>query len=160
MLTIEKKSVRAGKFVDTKHVDTIIRNYKQERWAANSEKLGKEDSLSVWYSIEELEDFLQKAKDHGADGCRMFFGVYGQDYEVAEYRGRQTMVMVATKQRTTAEGIENKNVYTQTNNGTSILAYNRGTICPPYCGKPGQESDFDELGITIVERKDGGLAIV
>jgi hypothetical protein len=90
----------------------------------------------------------------------MFFGVYGQDYEVAEYRGRQTMVMVATKQRTTAEGIENKNVYTQTSNGTSILAYNRGTICPPYCGKPGQESDFDELGITIVERKDGGLAII
>jgi hypothetical protein len=54
MLTIEKKTVKAGKLVDTAHVDTIIRNYKKERWVHNSKRLGKEDSLSVWYSIEEL----------------------------------------------------------------------------------------------------------
>ncbi|MEI9944099.1 MAG: hypothetical protein WDN26_07715 [Chitinophagaceae bacterium] len=47
MLTIEKKAVKAGKLVNTKHVDTVIKNYKQERWVQNSQRLGKEDSLSV-----------------------------------------------------------------------------------------------------------------
>lgn len=62
MLELKKKSVATGKFVDTAHVDTIIRNYKKERWVHNSQRLGKDDSLSVWYSVEELETFLKKRK--------------------------------------------------------------------------------------------------
>jgi len=73
MLTIEKKSLKVGKFVNTEHVDTVIRTYKQERWVHNSERLGKEDSLSVWHSIEELEDLIAKAKEHGGDGIRFYF---------------------------------------------------------------------------------------
>jgi hypothetical protein len=54
MLTIEKKSLNVGKFVTTEHVDSVIRNYKQERWIQNSERLGKEDSLSAWWSIVQM----------------------------------------------------------------------------------------------------------
>jgi hypothetical protein len=32
MLVNQKKSLKAGKLVNTEHVNTIIRNYKQERW--------------------------------------------------------------------------------------------------------------------------------
>ncbi len=46
MITIEKKSLKVGKYVNTEHVDTVVRNYKQERWVYNSERIGKEDSLS------------------------------------------------------------------------------------------------------------------
>jgi hypothetical protein len=60
MLEVQKKSVKVGKLVNTEHVDTVIRTYKQERWMHNSKRLGKEDSLSVWYSIEELEEFFQQ----------------------------------------------------------------------------------------------------
>jgi len=62
MIAIEKKSLLVGKYVSTQHVDKVIRNYKQERWIQNSERIGKEDSLSGWWSIEEIEDFLEKAK--------------------------------------------------------------------------------------------------
>ena len=31
MMTIQKKSVKVGKFVGTDHVDTVIKNYKQEQ---------------------------------------------------------------------------------------------------------------------------------
>ena len=55
MLATQKKTLKAGKLVDTGHVNTLIRNYKRERWVHNSKRIGKEDSLSVWYSIEELE---------------------------------------------------------------------------------------------------------
>ena len=68
MITIEKKSLKVGEYVDTKHVDEVIRTYKQERWIHNSKRIGKEDSLSGWYSVEELEEFIETIKDHGADG--------------------------------------------------------------------------------------------
>jgi len=92
------KSRTVGKFVDSKHTDNVIRNYKQERWVQNSKHIGKEDSLSAWYSVEELERFLAIIKEHGADGVRMYFGAYDADYaEVPLYAGRQTIVMVATQ---------------------------------------------------------------
>src|SRR5690348_10003005 len=99
MLTLEKKSLRVGKLVDTEHVDSVIRNYKQKRWIHNSNRLGKNDSLSVWYSLEELEEFLAEAKVRGASGIRVYFGVYADDFkERPSLAGRQTVVFVATKQ--------------------------------------------------------------
>jgi len=72
MSTIEQKTVgdslKVGKYVGKEHVDTVIRTYKQERWIYNTERLGKEDSLSVWYSAEELEAFIQKIKASGGNG--------------------------------------------------------------------------------------------
>src|SRR5687767_14799564 len=80
MTTIEKKSLRIGKYVDTNHVDTLIRTYKQERWTQNSERMGQEDSLSLFYTIEELEEFLQKSKEAGANTITIHFGVYPENF--------------------------------------------------------------------------------
>jgi hypothetical protein len=155
MVTIQKKSLKVGKQVNTKHVDNAIRNYKQERWVENSRRLGKEDSLSVWYSIEELEDFIAKSKEHGADGLKLYFGAYDKDYETQPlYAGRQTIVIVATKHKDTEDGHTNKDLYVQTDAGTSILAYNAGMICPPFCTK---ESG---VGITIVDKGVEGFEVV
>ena len=60
MCISEKKSLSVGKYVSTKHVDSVIRTYKKERWVHNSERLGKADSLSAWYSVEEIEAFWRK----------------------------------------------------------------------------------------------------
>lgn len=156
MLTIQKKTVKAGRLVNTEHVDSVIKNYKQERWVHNSKRLGKEDSLSVWYSVEELEEFLAKAKDHGGDGIRMYFGAYGQDNAPKPlYAGRQTIVMVATRQKESENGEVNKDIYINTEKGTSILAYNAGRLCPPLC----QQDDFGGIGITIVDKGVEGFIV-
>ena len=89
MLTIEKKSLKVGKYVSTEHVDTVIKTYKQERWVHNSERIGKEDSLSVWYSIEELEEFMATSKENGADGIKFYFAAYPE-------RNIETTCLVAT----------------------------------------------------------------
>ena len=161
MQTAIKTATRVGKYVDTKHVDNVIRNYKQERWIHNSDRIGKEDSLSMWWSIDEMEDFIVEAKSQGADGLKFYFGAYGEDYkETPEYAGRQTLVMVGTKEAQTALGIKNKDIYMQTPNGTNILAYNRGILCPPNCGpKPTPDFDEDILGITIIDRGDKGMLV-
>lgn len=152
------KSKKVGKLVNTKHVDNVIRNYKQERWIHNTDRIGKEDSLSLWWSIDEMEEFIATAKTHGADGLKFYFGAYDKNYtEIPEYAGRQTLVMVGTKESETNLGIKNKDIYIQTENGNNILAYNRGTMCPPYCGPVKPEGD--ELGITIIDRGEKGLLV-
>lgn len=168
MTTIEKKSLKVGNYVDTHHVDTVIRNYKRERWVHNSERIGKEDSLSVWYSIEELEQFIEKIKMHGADGIKMYFAAYSEDVAPNPlYVDRQTMVMVATKVNETATGAANKDIYIPSGNGaTTILAYNQGSLCPPLCSggtnKPGEPEgdDWGGIGITLIDRGDKGTVIV
>jgi len=168
MLTIDKKSLRVGRYVDTQHVDTSIRNYKQERWVQNSERIGKEDSMSVWYSIEELEEFMHRAKENGANGIRFYFAAYDQDYkDQPEYAGRQTIVLVANKAKMTEAGLAKKDIYITTEEGTSILAYNSGSVCPPYClpgGKGGgggiAGDDWGGIGTALVDRGDEGMVIV
>ena len=156
MVTKQKKSVKAGKRVSTAHVDSLIRNYKQERWSHNSRRIGKEDSLSVWYSIEELEEFMATAKKQGGDGIKLYFGVYDKEFkEKPLYAGRQTVVLVATKSKESVNGTANKDLYVQTENGNNILAYNIGTLCPPYCTP---DNDFG-IGITIVDKGEGGLVV-
>ena len=156
MLLTEKKSLKVGKLVDTAHANSVIRNYKTERWVHNSRRLGKEDSLSVWFSVEELEEFFSKAKDHGADGVRLYFGAYDKEHAPQPlYEGRQTIVMVATKQKETGKGEVNKDIYINTGNGSSILAYNSGLPCPPICSG----DDGIGIGITIVDKGKDGLIV-
>ena len=163
MITSQKKSLKVGKYVDNQHVDTVIRTYKQERWAQNSDRIGKEDSLSAWYSVEEIENFLEVAKQHGADGLKIYFAAYPENYtEIPEYAGRQTIVLVGTKRKEDGSKLIDKDIYVQTEKGSKILAYNTARICPPFCGGSKDDgTDWGEgLGITIVDRKDKGLVIV
>lgn len=159
MIKLKKKSVKVGKLVSTEHVNTIVSNYKKERWVHNSQRLGKEDSMSVWYSVEELEEYLEKVKTHGGDGIRMYFGAYGADYqEHPLYAGRQTVVLVATKTKETPAGETNKDIYITTEKGSSILAYNVGKLCPPMCNIE-TGPDYDGIGITIVDKGEEGMIV-
>jgi len=136
MSTITKTSVKKGQFVDSKHVDSLLSNYKKERWVHNTKRLGKEDSLSVTFGIKEMSEFMRVARENGADGIRIYFGVYPEGFEkVLEYSGRQTVVMVAVKEKVNADGrLVSKHLFYQTENGPEILAFNAGGICPPNCG--------------------------
>lgn len=161
MLTVEKKELKVGKYVTTEHVDTLIRTYKQERWAQNSSRIGKEDSLTVWHSIEELEEFLTTAKEHGGDGIKFCFAVYPESYsDNPAYAGRQTIVMVATKTKEQENGIGQRDIYIQSENKTKILAYNTGRICPPMCPPPPTfDGDNPDVGIAIVDKSEGMVII-
>jgi len=160
MTTIQKKSLSVGKYVDTNHVNAVIRNYKQERWAQSTSRLGKEDSRSVWFSIEELEGFIEKVKGHGGDGIRFYFSVLPHDYtEVPEYAGRQNLVLVASKTKETATGTKNKDLYINTKEGAQMLAYGDGAACPPFfC--TGDTDGWGDIGITIIDRGDEGMVVV
>jgi hypothetical protein len=129
------KIMKAGKFVNDKHVTMLRDNYKENRWKANSERLGKMDSLSVWYSLEELKQYIETAETAGADGIRVYFGVYPSSFpENILLEDRQTIVFVATQQKSGETGkTENKDLYVSTPQGAEIVAFNFGLPCPPAC---------------------------
>ena len=158
MISSTKQTAKVGKFVSTGHVETVRRNYREQRWLQNSKRIGKPDSLSVWFSLEDIESFLEKLKNHGGDGIRFYFGAYDKEFaEKPLYAGRQTIVMVATRQKQTKSGTVDKDIYISTREGTGILAYNVGRPCPPVCaGGDG----LDDLGISIVDKGDDGLIVV
>ena len=151
-----------GKLVGTQHVDNLIRHYKKERWLSNSEKLGKPDSLSAWYGLEELSNFLDLARENNANGIKMYFGVYPTDFtEVPEYQGRQTVVLVATKENKTNFGSSNKDIYIKKNETMEILAFNIAHLCPPFCSASTELSesvnlgiDLEKIGVSLVEEGD------
>lgn len=136
-------------------MDTVIKNYKRTRWVHNSKRLGKDDSLSIWFSMDDINAFLEQARLHGADGVRYYFGAYDEHYpEKPVHAGRQTVVMVATRQKQTLGGVTDKDIYVTNENGTSILAYNVGRPCPPLCN-----NGDDGIGIMIVDKGEDGLIV-
>jgi hypothetical protein len=161
MITLQKKLVNVSKDAKTVEADTLIREYKQSRWTSNSDRIGKPDSLSAMYSIEEMENFLALAKSHGGDGIKFYYGAYPEDYSPkAEYAGRQTLVMVATKSKITEMGsIANKDIYYSQNGVTKILSGGNPLTCPPYCPPP-SEGGMGDLGITLIDKGDKGMEIV
>jgi hypothetical protein len=160
MTTQVKNYVRTKKSESASDVENLIREYKQKRWAQNSDRIGKADSLSAWYSVEELEKFLALAKSNGGDGIRFFYGAFPEDYSAQpEYAGRQTLVMVATKSRTSDDGCTtDKNIYTKKNGRIEILSGIIPKGCPPACPPP--DGGMGDFGITIVDRGSKGMEIV
>ena len=160
MTTQVKNYLRTKKTSRTEDAETFIREYKQKRWVQNSERIGKADSLSAWYSVEELENFLALAKSNGGDGIRFFYGAFPENYsEKPEYAGRQTLVMVATKSRTSNDGCTtDKNIYRKNNGRVEILSGQLPKSCPPSCPPP--DGGMGDFGITIVDRGSKGMEIV
>lgn len=147
--TTLKKQENRGQLVNSRHVDILISNYKKNRWRDNSSKIGKPDSLSSWYGLQELQEFLELAKENNADGIKMYFGEYPEDYEqTREYQKMQTVVLVATRKSKSAKGIVNKDIQYFKNGKWEILGFNMSAICPPDCitqspGENGMDSiDF------------------
>ena len=163
MTTQEKNSVRAKKTFKTEEAENFIREYKQKRWVYNSERIGKPDSLSAWYSNEQLQTLIDLSKSHGGNGIRFFYGTYPENYpDKPEYAARQTLIMVPTKSKILDDGhIIDKNIYTYNHGRIEILGIGSSghpSTCPPICPIP--DGGMGDLGITIVDRGVKGMEII
>lgn len=162
-MTITATQQKRGQLVDSPHVDQLISKYKKDRWILNSERLGKKDSLSIWYGLKELEEFLRLATLHQADGIKMYFGVYPSDFaEVPEFQDRQTIVLVATKEKILNNRSVHKDIYIHEGGRSEILAFNLGSACPPFCGTglpPDGDGpygiDMEKIGLSIIDSENG-----
>ena len=161
MITQQKISVKTDSEVSSGQVGNLIREYKKNRWFPNSERIGKPDTLSVWYSIEEMENFLALARSKGGDGIRFYFAAYPEYYAPRpEYAGRQTLAMVGTRSKMTDTGaVANKDIYYSKNGQLKILSGVGPQGCPPVCNPP-SEGGMGDLGITIIDKGEMGMELI
>jgi hypothetical protein len=155
MNIIAENSVNVGSYVTKSEMNELTAGYKQERWAANSDQLGKSDSLSVWFTVEELENFLENVKANGGNGVRMHFGVFPQNYRRPEVAGMQTVVLVANRSKDGS--LENaKELFIDKSGRPEILALDGPVVCPPFCGTG---LGHGKNG-TLVVRNGGNMEII
>ncbi len=154
MNTIEKKSVKAGKYVNQQEVNTYIDAYKKDRWMQNSDRMGKADSLSVWFTVEELEGFLATVKENGGNGVRFHFGTFSENHvENPLVSGLQNIVMIGTRSKDGSYETA-KQLYAQNGETSEIVAYGNGIPCPPLCGPGGKGRSI------LIQNGEKGLSII
>lgn len=77
-------------------------NYNNKRASLTAKKAEKEDANAIWYSLEELENYIHYIKTNGTkdgynvDGIRFYFGVYPDDEKHGEKAGLTTLFLVPT----------------------------------------------------------------
>ncbi|MEN2489027.1 hypothetical protein AAYQ05_14605 [Flavobacterium sp. B11] len=81
-------------------------NYNNKKASLTAKKAEKEDANAIWYSLEELENYIHYIKTNGAkdgydvDGIRFYFGVYPDDEAHGEKAGLTTLFLVPTGKKT------------------------------------------------------------
>lgn len=79
----------------------LNKNYNLRRAAVIRNLIGKEDANAVWFSIDELQNYIDyiktegAAKGHNVDGIRFYFGVYS-DTESVDKAGFTTLFLSPT----------------------------------------------------------------
>lgn len=77
-------------------------NYNNKKASLRALKDEKEDANAIWYSLEELENYIHYIRTNGAkdgynvDGIRFYFGVYPDDEKHGEKAGLTTLFLVPT----------------------------------------------------------------
>lgn len=159
MNTITKKNVNEGYYVSKNEMDALTTAYKQERWADNSDRLGKPDSMSVWLTVEELENFLERVKINGGNGVRLHFAVHGEDCVIPEQVGLQTVVMVANRSKDGT--LQNaKELYADNNGKPGPIAYLPMPVCPPMCGGGLGKAPRGMGKATLIVRGDNSMEVI
>jgi hypothetical protein len=88
----------------------LNQRYIEERHKLISTTIGKEDATAIWYSINELENYIAYLKAQGLQkgydvkGIRFYLGVYPQNATYAEKAGLTTIFLAPTGNKIVQKG--------------------------------------------------------
>ncbi|MDQ6530541.1 hypothetical protein [Flavobacterium sp. LHD-85] len=115
-------------------------NYNNKRASLTAKREQKEDANAIWYSLEELENYIHYIRTNGAkdgynvDGIRFYFGVYPDDEAHGEKAGLTTLFLVPTgkKAKSSTEQVQSFALMQETSSDIqSIEPMNYGNIGRP-----------------------------
>lgn len=90
--------------ITTKEAQVLCENFINTKSPELDKITGKEDANNIWFSIEDLENFLTTAREQlnaegkSIDGVRVYLGSYPENYEEKNKANMTTVFMVATSE--------------------------------------------------------------
>ncbi len=140
--------------ITTSMAQKLVNNYKNNHWKTlntycaslkQNNAPNAQDSRCVWFSLDDLQQFITQIAGQNADGIRIYFGEYSQDVinemnnddelagcipNVELYNGLATVVLIPT---TDIDGVSTDfNPAAQDySNPDDLSAFNHGSLVPP-----------------------------
>ena len=99
---MEKELTRPTQLITRTFAKELHSNFMKYRASIIAKYIQKEDANAVWFSVEELENYIQYIKTTGqktgynVSGIRFYFGVYPDEKKYAEKAGLMTLFLTAT----------------------------------------------------------------
>lgn len=99
---MEKEPGRPSQLITRKFAKELHANFMKYRASIIAKYIKKEDANAVWFSVEELENYIHYIKSKGektgydVNGIRIYFGVYPEEKKYEEKAGLMTVFLQAT----------------------------------------------------------------
>ena len=93
-----------GKKISTETAKVLRKNWQDDRDPVLEKHLKRKDISDFWFSIEELEQYLNEVKQLSEEqgvvnpGIRIFFGCYSKNDNQPERKDRATVFLAPTKE--------------------------------------------------------------
>jgi hypothetical protein len=139
---MERESGRPTQLITKKFAKELHLNFMKYRARIIAKYINKEDANAVWFSLEELENYIHYIKTKGektgynVSGVRFYFGVYPDERKYAEKAGLMTVFLTATGKKiktATKSGVQTFALVLENNDPdiASIEPMNYGSIGNP-----------------------------
>jgi len=102
---MEKQPGRPTQLITKKFAKELHLNFMKYRASIIAKYIKREDANAVWFSVEELENYIHYIKSKGekkgydVKGIHFYFGVYPESKKYAEKAGLMTLFLTATGKR-------------------------------------------------------------
>jgi hypothetical protein len=125
-----------GIFIFKEEVNQRVKNYLQTKHTLLTSAIGKDDTKSAWYSLEQFEELMREMYYLNADGLRIYFGAYSADDE--EYPNQLTVIFVPTHLSDTGSHTDiiiddEQNFMQRTMVPATLKNLDTIGLCPPSC---------------------------
>jgi len=139
---MEREPGRPTQLITKKFAKELHLNFMKYRARIIAKYINKEDANAVWFSVEELENYIHYIKAKGektgynVSGVRFYFGVYPDERKYAEKAGLMTVFLTATGKKiktATTSGVQTFALVLENNDPdiASIEPMNYGSIGNP-----------------------------
>ncbi|KAB8152323.1 hypothetical protein EZY14_014875 [Kordia sp. TARA_039_SRF] len=126
------------KLISSEQATALNDNFKAKQKSMYSTENNSNFSCSSWYSLEDLEGYINYVKEQAlaqkinVDGIRFYFGVYPENTKDKTKAGQNTLFMCPTKKSVTiAEGRFSEEEGSDSKDITTISAMNYGSTGNP-----------------------------
>ncbi len=125
-----------GIFISKEAVNDRVKNFLLDKHRLLSQAMGKPETKSAWYSLEQFEELVEEMRLLQADGLRIYFGSYAAD--IVDVANHLTIIFVPTRLDESSQKhkdivLEDEQDFPERLAATDRKNLDTAGLCPPGC---------------------------